>query len=81
VIYVVVDPNEKVSATRASMREAQEWIAEHEPDILEQNKWHIYPVDPQNMGDSARFKLKWHIKVEKFEDGQLVETIEREGED
>ncbi len=79
-IFAIRKPDGQVlSEAKLTMREAQERIAELEPDIVEQGKWQIHPLDSQEDCERARIKMVWKLKLEKFEGETLVETIEREG--
>jgi predicted secreted hydrolase len=81
VIYAVRAPDGSVPGARASMKEAQDWIAEMESDPIEQGKWQIHPISSPADAEAAKLRLHWHIRLEKFEGDTLVETIEREGVD
>jgi hypothetical protein len=78
-IFAVRAPDGSVMGGKASMREAQDWISELEPDVLEQGKWQIHPIASPEDAERAQIKLCWTLKLEKFEGEQCVEVIEREG--
>jgi predicted secreted hydrolase len=78
-IYAVRAPDGSVPGARVSMAEAQQWIAEMEPDVLRQADWQIHPIDSPADAEAAKVRLQWHIRLDKFEGDALVETIERQG--
>jgi len=83
-MFVVLKPDKTpLPSPYLTMKDAQDAIAEVEPDILLQAMYQIHPINDPADADRLKIKMLWKIEIEKRNgDDQSqppVETIVREG--
>jgi hypothetical protein len=81
--FAILKPDGSPAGLRASMAEAQAFIAEQEPDVLLQAGWVIHPISSPADAERARLKVVWNLTLEKIDaaSGEVVETVNLEGVD
>lgn len=64
----------------ADMAAAQMEILQREPDVVEQAKWQIHPIETPAQADAARLRVNLTYTLEKYDErGELIERITGEG--
>lgn len=77
--FVAMKPDKTPLGVYPNMQAAQVAIADAEPDVIEQGKYKIHPITSPGDADALKIKLNIHYRLDKFEGGNLVETLEGEG--
>lgn len=77
--FVALKPDKTPLGIYPDQPSAQQAIAAAEPDVIEQGRYQIHPITSPKDADALKIKVNIHYRLEKFENGQLIEVLEGEG--